>query len=219
MTAEKTTELSKRESIIAHCLEMNAIGLNQGTSGNISIRHMGGLLITPSGMPYKSMKPDDIVYVDADGKSHGQLPASSEWQFHRDVLQAKPRANAVVHTHAISCSTLAILGKEIPPLHYMVAVAGGHNIRCAPYATYGSQELSDHIIDALVDRKACLMAHHGMISIGTTLEQAMWLAIEVETLARQYHGCLQLGQEPPLLSKSQIQAVLAKISTYGQTEY
>ena len=198
---------------------MNDTGLNQGTSGNISVRHKDGMLITPTSMPYASMKPADIVFVDANGQAHGQQKPSSEWRFHRDILQARPDVDAVVHTHAIYCSTLGILGKEIPPLHYMVAVAGGHNIRCAPYAIYGSQELSDHVIEALVDRKACLMDHHGMIAIGTTLEQAMWLAVEVETLARQYHGCLQLGNEPPLLSKEQIQAVIDKIGGYGQTSH
>jgi L-fuculose-phosphate aldolase len=218
MATRAPTELAKRKSIIAHCLEMNESGLNQGTSGNISLRHKNGMLITPTSMPYDAMQPKDIVYVDENGKPSGEHRPSSEWRFHHDILKARPEANAVIHTHAMFCSTLGILGKEIPPIHYMVAVAGGHNIRCAPYAIYGSQALSNHVLKALKNRLACLMDHHGMIAIGSTLEKAMWLAIEVETLARQYHGCLQLGSEPPLLSKKQIQAVIDKIGGYGQSE-
>ena len=211
------TELEKRRSIIDHCLEMNRSGLNQGTSGNISIRHEDGLLITPTSMPYEVMKPEDIVLLDAEGTPHGAHRPSSEWRFHRDILLARPEANSVVHAHPAYCTTLAIMGMEIPPIHYMVAVAGGPNIRCAPYAIYGSEELSNHAVEALNDRKACLLEHHGMIAIGASLPQAMWVAVEVETLARQYHGCLQLG-EPPLLSEQQIQDVIDKIAGYGRTE-
>ena len=212
------SDLAKRKSIIAHCLEMNASGLNQGTSGNISIRHKDGMLISPTSMPYDQMDPKDIVHVGGDGSVRGKGMPSSEWRFHLDILAARPDANAVVHTHSMYSTILAILGKEIPPLHYMVAVAGGHNIRVAPYALYGTQELSDYVVEALQGRMACLMDHHGMIALGETLEKAMWLAVEVETLARQYHGCLALGAEPPLLSRDQIRDVLVKIgaSGYGQ---
>lgn len=209
------SELTKRKSIIAYCLGMNASGLNQGTSGNISVRHKDGILITPTSMPYDQMRPKDIVFVGADGVAEGDLKPSSEWRFHLDILSARPDANAVVHTHSTYATTLAIMGKEIPPLHYMVAVAGGHNIRVAPYALYGTQALSDHVVAALQDREACLMDHHGMLAIGETLEKAMWLAVEVETLARQYHGCLQLGSEPPLLSLDQIREVQEKMSVSG----
>lgn len=212
------TELAKRKSIIAQCLEMNASGLNQGTSGNISIRHKDGMLITPTSTPYDQLAPKDIVFVGADGAPIEGLKPSSEWRFHRDILTARPDANAIVHTHSMYATILAILGKEIPPLHYMVAVAGGHNIRVAPYAIYGSQELSDYVVEALQGRQACLLDHHGMIAIGETLEKAMWLAVEVETLARQYHGCLALGAEPPLLSRDQIRDVIVKFGGggYGQ---
>ncbi len=209
------SEAAKRKSIIAHCVEMNASGLNQGTSGNISIRHKDGMLITPTSMRYDQMTPKDIVFVGADGTPDGPHKPSSEWRFHKDILDARPDANAVVHTHSIYATILAILGKEVPPLHYMVAVGGGHNIRVAPYALYGTQELSDYVVKALLGRKACLMDHHGMIAIGETLEKAMWLAAEVETLARQYHGCLVLGGEPPLLSHDQIRDVIVKISGGG----
>ena len=211
------TELQKRESIIEHCLEMNRSGINQGTSGNISIRHEDGLLITPTSMPYESIKPSDIVLLDAKGKSQGPYRPSSEWQFHKDILDARPEVNSVVHAHPTYCTVLAIMGREIPPIHYMLSVFGGPNIRCAPYAIYGSKELSDHAVDALEDRKACLLDHHGMIAVGTSLPQAMWLAVELETVARQHHGCLQLG-DPPLLSEQQIQDVIDKIAGYGRAD-
>ena len=211
------TELQKRKSIIEHCLEMNRSRLNQGTSGNISIRHGDGLLITPTSMPYNAMKVEDIVFVDADGNPNGLHTPSSEWQFHKDILDARPEIHSVVHAHPVFCTTLAIMGMEIPPVHYMLAVFGGPNIRCAPYAIYGSKELSNHAVAALEGRKACLLDHHGMIAIGTSLTQAMWLAVELETVARQYHGCLQIG-EPPLLTNEQIQDVIDKIGGYGRTE-
>ena len=140
---------------------------------------------------------------------------SSEWRFHRDILAARPDANAVVHTHSTYATILAILGREIPAIHYMIAVAGGSTVRVAPYALYGSQALSDHVVAALQDRTACLMEHHGMIALGDTVEKAMWVAAEIETLARQYHGCLQLDPNPPLLTDDQIAEVLAKISATG----
>ncbi|MEM1160765.1 MAG: class II aldolase/adducin family protein [Pseudomonadota bacterium] len=204
------SELQKRKSIIDHCLQMNANGLNQGTSGNISLRHATGMLITPTSLPYDRMQPEDIVFVGMDGEAAGSRKPSSEWRFHRDILAVRPDLGAVVHTHAIYATILAIMGKSIPPLHYMIAAAGGPDIRVAPYAIYGSQELSDHMVAALKDRRACLMDHHGMLATGPTLERAMWLAVEVETLARQYHGCLALGSEPPLLSPEQIEAVRQK---------
>ncbi len=213
----KQSERRARQTIIDHCLEMNRSGLNQGTSGNLSVRHADGLLITPTGMAYDRMTPDDIVFLERDGEPHGQNRPSSEWRFHRDILIARPEVNAVVHAHPAHCTMLAIMGKGIPPIHYMVAVAGGRDIRCAPYAIYGSQELSDHAVAALQGRRACLLAHHGMIAVGSSLAKAMWLAVEVETLACQYHGCLQLG-EPPLLSDQQIAEVLEKMSGYGLTD-
>ncbi|MEP3277109.1 MAG: class II aldolase/adducin family protein [Stappiaceae bacterium] len=213
----EATELNKRQSIIDHCLEMNRSGLNQGTSGNISIRHEDGLLITPTSMPYDDMKPKDIVFLDQDGNPDGAGKPSSEWRFHKDILDARPELNSVVHAHPTYCTALAILGMEIPPVHYMLAVFGGPNIRCAPYAIYGSKELSNHAVEAMVDRKACLLGHHGMIVAGASMEQAMWLAVELETVARQYHACLQLG-DPPLLTDGQIQDVIDKIGGYGRTE-
>jgi hypothetical protein len=128
-----------------------------------------------------------------------------------------PEIDAVVHAHPTYCTILAIMGREIPPVHYMIAAAGGDSIRCAPYATFGTAELSEHAARALEGRLACLLDHHGMIAIGKSLDKAMWLAVEVETLARQYHGCLQLG-EPPLLSSAEIERVRQRMSGYGMSE-
>ena len=204
----------KRQSIIDACLRMNQSGINQGTSGNISLRHEAGMLITPTSVPYEAMQPEQIIFMGLDGEFDPAHRPSSEWRFHLDIFRARPEVNAVVHAHPPYATTLAIMGLEIPPIHYMIAVAGGSTIRCAPYATFGTQELSQYAVSALAGRQACLLAHHGMIAIGSSLSKAMWLAVEVETLARQYHGCLQIGT-PPLLPEAEINNVLAKIAGYG----
>lgn len=207
----------KRQAIIDACRRMNALGINQGTSGNISVRHDDGLLITPTSVPYEQMRTDQIVAMGMDGVfAEGQRP-SSEWRFHLDILRARPEINAVVHAHPAYATILAIMGLEIPPIHYMVAVAGGDSIRCAPYATFGTADLSDHAVAALDGRLACLLAHHGMIAIGPSLDRALWLAVEVETLARQYYGCLQIGK-PPLLTREEITLVARKMAGYGHGE-
>jgi len=193
---------------------MNALGINQGTSGNISCRHGEGMLISPTSTPYDTLEPEDIVFMGWDGEVDGRLPPSSEWRFHLDIMKARPEVNAVVHAHPTYCTTIAIMGRKIPAIHYMVAVAGGSDIRCAPYATFGTAELSAHAVEALRDRKACLLAQHGMIAVGSSLSQAMWLAVEVETLARQYHGALQIG-EPPILSEEEIENVIKRMASYG----
>ncbi len=207
-------ELNKRLDIIRHCLKMNELGINQGTSGNISVRHGDGLLITPTSMPYDELQPQDIVMLAMDGTPTGIHAPSSEWRFHRDIMRERPEVNAILHAHPTHCTILSIMNRTIPPIHYMVAVAGGSTIRCAPYAIFGSEELSRNAVAALKDRSACLLEHHGMIAVGKSLSKALWLAVEVEALARQYHGCLQIG-EPPLLSERQIQDVIDKISGYG----
>lgn len=208
---------NKRKAIIEYCLKMNRIGINQGNSGNISVRHGDGLLITPSSIPYDRLAPEDIVYLASDGTPKGRCQRSSEWRIHYEVMRARPEFNAVIHAHPTYCTTLAIMGRSIPAIHYMIAVAGGADIRCAPYAIFGSEALAQHAVAALTDRKACLLAHHGVIVAGSSLEQAMWLAVEVETLARQYHGCLQLG-EPELLSAQQIQEVRDRMDGYGHRD-
>jgi len=214
MTAD---ELEKRQAIIDACRRMNALGINQGTSGNISLRHGEGLLITPTSVPYDAMTAEQIVFMAMDGSVRtGQKP-SSEWRFHLDILKSRDDVNAVVHAHPPYATILAIMGMEIPPVHYMIAAAGGDSIRCAPYATFGTAELSEHAVRALQGRLACLLDHHGMIAIGASLSKAMWLAVEVETLARQYHGCLQIGK-PPLLPKDEIERVRLKMAGYGHAD-
>lgn len=208
------TDLELRNAIIEACLEMNRSGLNQGTSGNISVRCGAGLLITPSGMSYEALRPDDIVFLDMEGQRHGYWKPSSEWRFHRDILHARAETDAVVHVHSPFATALAILGREIPAIHYMIAAAGGSTIRCAPYATFGTEALSRQALAALEGRNACLLANHGMIALGKDLKKALWLAGEVETLARQYHACLQVG-EPVILSDAEISRVLEKFRSYG----
>ena len=172
------------------------------------------MLITPTSVPYDTMQADQIVFMRLDGDPGPTQRPSSEWRFHRDILKARPEVNAVVHAHPPFATILAIMGREIPAIHYMIACAGGDTIRCAPYATFGTEELSRHAVTALADRSACLLAHHGMIVVGTSLTKAMWLAVEVETLARQYHGCLQIGT-PDVLSKAEIDNVRARMAGYG----
>lgn len=208
------SDLALRQELIAHCLHMNASGLNRGTAGNLSVRCGEGLLITPSGVPYEQLEPADIVYMQMDGHYQHHLPASSEWRFHRDILQQRPHVNAVVHAHPMYCTTLAIRCMDIPAVHYMIAAAGGPSIRCAPYATFGTEELSIAALSALQDRHACLLAHHGLIATGPTLAKALWLAIEVETLAQQYFNTLLLGG-PAILPDEEIERVMEKFKSYG----
>lgn len=213
----KQAELALRREIIATCLEMNASGLNQGTSGNVSARCGSSLLITPSGVPYAELKPKDIVAMPLDrddGRYLGKLAPSSEWRFHQDILRARPEAGAIVHTHSIHATALAICGAEIPAVHYMIAAAGGPTIRVAPYATYGTAELSRHALAALEGRSACLLANHGVIATGPTLARALWLAREIETLARQYILARGFGQ-PQVLPDDEISRVVEKFKSYG----
>jgi L-fuculose-phosphate aldolase len=206
-----------RSAIISACQDMNRRGINQGTSGNISARVPEGFLITPSGMPYDETKLSDIVLMRPDGSHEGRLPPSSEWRFHHSIMAARPEAGAVVHTHSMFATTLSCLGLEIPAVHYMIAAAGGSNIRCVPYITYGTQELADAALRALEGRNACLLANHGMIVVGSSLKKAMWLAVEVETLAAQYWRALQIGK-PYILSDTEVNAVIEKFKTYGQPQ-
>ena len=194
---------------------MNASGINRGSSGNVSARGGEGFIITPTGMPYERCTPDDMVHVDFDGTPHGDRKPSSEWRFHRDIYQAYPKAGAVVHTHASFATSLACMDVEIPPFHYMIARFGGDTVRCASYALFGTQELSDAMIVALRDRRACLMAHHGMVVFGRNLEHALALAVELETLCEQYWRTLQMGQ-PKLIPDDEMVRVLEKFSSYGQ---
>jgi L-fuculose-phosphate aldolase len=241
-----TDQDALRREIIETALKMNALGINQGKSGNVSARiHLppapgsgargaqgrigrsadggagaaGGFIITPTGLPYDQVLPADLAFMPLAARDEhdfiGPRLPSSEWRFHRDIYAARPEAAAVVHTHGVYATTLACLGRGIPAFHYMVAVAGGIDIRCTPYATFGTQELSDHALVALRDRKACLLAHHGLIAVGPTLERALALAVEIEALARIYWQVLQIG-EPATLPDAEMTRVLEKFKTYGQ---
>lgn len=201
--------------IIETCLEMTRLGLNQGTAGNVSARYENGMLITPSGIPYERLTENMIVFVDNDGKyDKGQLP-SSEWRFHLAAYQTRPDANAVVHNHAIHCTAVSILNCSIPAIHYMIAAAGGNSIPCAPYATFGTRELSEHVSVALKSRKATLLQHHGLIACEANLEKALWLAHEVEVLARLYLSTLAIVDPVPVLDDEEIAIVLEKFKSYG----
>jgi L-fuculose-phosphate aldolase len=204
-----------RRDMVEICRRMNAAGINQGTAGNLSARHGSGFLITPSSLPYDMMRPEDLVEMDFDGTYEGRRP-SSEWRFHRDILRERTDITVVLHCHSVYATTLACHHKTIPSFHYMTAVAGGTTIRCARYATFGTQALSDNALEALRDRKACLLGQHGQISLGENLEAALWLAIEVETLSRIYVQALTLG-EPPVLPDDEMARVLGQMRrmSYG----
>ena len=204
-------------TVLATARAMNASGINRGSAGNVSARCKDGFIITPTGMAYDACTAGDMVNVGADGTATGTRKPSSEWRFHRDIYAARPEAGAVVHTHSPFATALACQGQGIPPFHYMVARFGGRDVRCAAYATFGSQALSDAIITALNGRCACLMAHHGMVVFGRDCDHALALAVELETLCEQYWRVLQLGA-PRLLPEAEMSRVLAKFATYGQQD-
>ncbi|MFT5372046.1 MAG: L-fuculose-phosphate aldolase [Lysobacterales bacterium] len=203
-----------RSALIETALAMNASGINSGTSGNLSVRNGQGMLITPSGFRYEDLQAGDIVFIDENGEAEGTSKPSSEWRFHYDIYKQRPDAQAVLHAHPTHCATLACLNKAIPAFHYMVAVAGGRDIRCARYATFGTQDLSDHILEALVGRTACLMANHGLVCLGPDLKKVLSLAVEIEHLAKTYSQCLALG-DPTILDDEEMDRVIEKFRHYG----
>lgn len=204
-----------RQQLIETINAMNASGINRGTSGNLSVRLDDGFLITPSGINYSDLAPEDIVEMNIKGEWGGSIKPSSEWRFHRDIYRQRADAQAILHAHPVFCATLACLVRPIPAFHYVVAVAGGRDIRCAAYATFGTQELSDHVLTALTDRKACLMANHGLICLEIDLSRALALAIEIEQLAQVYYQCLAVG-EPVILDDEEMDRVLEKFKGYGK---
>jgi L-fuculose-phosphate aldolase len=215
MSVSEERQLQVRQAIVDACLEMNSSGLNHGTSGNISARVDDLVLITPSGVPYRDLRPHSIVPLRLDGSldsAHELLP-SSEWRMHID-LYCRDDVGAVVHTHSTYATALSCLNVGVPPFHYMVAMAGGHDIRCADYATFGTPELSESMLQAIEGRKACLLANHGVIATGMTLAKAFALAGEVEALCRQYLIARSVGT-PVLLSPAEMDTNLAKFATYG----
>lgn len=210
-------ERQLREAIIAKCRWMNASGLNQGTSGNISARYGENMLITPSAVPYDAMRPEMIASMPLEGEYGtwtGPLQPSTEWRFHLDIMRARPDVGGIVHTHSTYATVLAIARKSIPACHYMMAAFGGNDIRCAGYARYGTKELSEHALAALEGRNGCLLANHGMIAVGANLDKAMWLAVELETIARQYYLSLALGSHV-ILTEDEIAETARGFATYG----
>jgi L-fuculose-phosphate aldolase len=212
MTGE---ERALRMAMVETCRAMDAKGINQGTAGNLSVRYGEGFLITPSSLPYDTMQPEDIVEMGWDGAYVGRRP-SSEWRFHRDILKARGDVQVVLHCHSSHATSVACHHRTIPAFHYMVGVMGGNSLRCARYATFGTQELSDAAIEALEGRMACLLGQHGQISLGKSLEHALWMAVEVESLARMYLQALVLG-EPPVLSDAEMARVIGQMTrmSYG----
>lgn len=208
-------ESQLRQAMVRVSQELVTRGLNRGTSGNVGVRCGDGLLVTPSGVAASELQAQSMVRLAANGEVIGGQRPSSEWRFHRDILASRPDLNAVVHVHSPFATTLACLGLEIPPFHYMIAAAGGATIRCAPYALFGTQELSDHVLAALRDRKACLLANHGMIAAGRDLDHALAVCVEVESLCEQYWRARQIG-EPKLLTAPQMAEVIEKFKSYGQ---
>lgn len=215
MASPRLAHRKLRAEIVATARRMNELGINHGKSGNLSHRIPGGFLVTPTGLDYDRLKPADIVAMRFDGTHKGSILPSSEWRFHADILEARPEINAVLHTHSVFATALACLRRDIPAFHYMVAVAGGDSIRCAPYATFGTAELSRHAVAALEGRKACLLANHGLIVLGASLKDALALGVEIETLASIYCRVLALG-EPVLLDRTEMAIVIEKFKTYGQ---
>jgi L-fuculose-phosphate aldolase len=208
-------EADLRQRMLAVCLKMNAIGLNAGTSGNLSVRlDPERCLITPSGVAYDAMSPADMAALDMAGRWSGPFRPSSEWRFHRDILKARPEVGAILHTHSRHATALACRSEDLPAFHYMIAVAGGNSIRCAPYQTFGTQALSEAALEALQGRKTCLLAHHGMIVLERTPERALALAVEVEELCAMYLLARQAGPVESL-SEAEMAKVIRLFETYG----
>ena len=215
--------IKEREEVIEYSIKLNTTNLSPLRSGNISIRGIEngieGFFITPSGRKYETLKTEDIVFLSLNDEksllsafSYGKNP-SSEWRFHQDIYKNKLEAKAIVHAHSLHASAVSTHGKSIPPFHYMIALAGGEDIRCSEYATFGTQELSINIIRALKDRKACLMSNHGQVAFGENLSKAFELAQEVENICHQYIIALKMG-EPKILSFAEMKKILEKVKNY-----
>ncbi|MBV8805799.1 MAG: class II aldolase/adducin family protein [Sinobacteraceae bacterium] len=217
-SAGQVSTADLRVMVIAACRELARRGLTHGKSGNVSVRRDARrFFVSPTGMDYEALQPEDIPLMDLDGRWFGRCRPSSEWRFHRDIFKSRDDVGAIVHTHSPKATALACTGRGIPAFHYMVSAAGGSDIRCAPYHTFGTQELSDAALTALVDRKACLLANHGVIATGADLTEALALAGEIENLAGQYYTALTLG-DVRILSDAQMRLVLEKFRTYGRQD-
>ena len=214
MSHEDTPAL--REAAVAAVRRLDALGMNRGSTGNLSVRVGAGMLITPTGMGADDLRPQDLVWLGWDGTQHGDWLPSSEWHFHQAVYQRRPGLNAVLHTHSTHAAALACLRRELPAFHYMVALAGGDSVPCVPYELFGTEALSRAVAAAFTDRDACLMANHGLVAGGTTLAKAMKVLQEIESLCEVYLKALAVG-EPAVLSRDEMAAVIAKFASYGKT--
>lgn len=205
-----------RDELVSTARRMSELGLTPGMSGNVSVRSPAGLIVTPSGMPYSELRPDDLVEMKPDGAIRpGQRAPSTEWRLHRDILGARQDVEAIVHTHSLYCTTISMLRRPIPAVHYMIVLAGADEIPCAEYATFGSAELALNAVTALRGADACLLANHGMVALGRTLASALKLAAEVETLAAQYWHAAQVGT-PFVLDRDELLKVRSRFAEYGQ---
>lgn len=212
---KKLKYLDLRREVIETCLKMNADGINQGTSGNVSVRNDEGFLITASGIAYEKMKPTHVIEMDLEGNYRGDYLPSTEWRMHMDIFRARPEAKAIVHVHSTYATALACLRREVPAFHYMIGVTGGTSLRVSDYAEFGTQELSDTMLKALEGRTACLLANHGQICFGPSLSRALWLAGEIESLCHQYWAACLAGK-PVILDEGQMVSVLRRFKTYGK---
>eukprot|EP00929_Paragymnodinium_shiwhaense_P023094 TRINITY_DN14545_c0_g1_i1.p1 TRINITY_DN14545_c0_g1~~TRINITY_DN14545_c0_g1_i1.p1 ORF type:complete len:607 (+),score=139.76 TRINITY_DN14545_c0_g1_i1:128-1822(+) len=212
--------LALRKKVIEVCLKMNEMGINQGSSGNVSARVPGGFVVTASGVPYHLMKPEQVVFLDMTPGYYGKYLPTSEWRMHYDIYKSIPEAEAIVHAHPTFCTALSTERRSIPAFHYEIAAAGGSEIKCTDYRTFGTQELSKEMIASLGDRRSCLLANHGMICYSKVdLDEALWLANKTEVLARQYVFALTSSQgTPPLLPEEEMSIVRAQSKTYAADE-
>jgi len=212
------TDAAVSQALVAACRELTRRGLTYGTSGNVSIRRdERSFFISPTGAVYEDLEAADIPLMDLEGHWFGRRRPSSEWRFHRDILKARADVGAIVHTHSKYATALACTGRGIPAFHYMVAVTGGTEIRCAPYRTFGSQELSNVALAALGSQKACLLGNHGVIALGADVTAALTIAGEVENLAAQYCAALDLG-DVRIIDAAEMLRVIEKFRTYGKPE-
>ncbi len=205
-----------RDELVTTAKRMSELGLTPGMSGNVSVRGPSGIFVTPSGMPYSELRPDDMVEIKPDGNVRpGQRQPSTEWRLHRDILGARQDVEAIVHTHSLYCTTISMLRRPIPAVHYMIVLAGSDEIPCAEYATFGSSQLALNAVSALHGADACLLANHGMVALGRSLPAALKLAAEVETLASQYWHAAQVGS-PHVLDREELMKVRDRFAEYGQ---
>lgn len=215
---DDANDFELRASAVAAVRRLDALGLNRGSTGNLSVRGQqdaAGYWITPTGMEPGDLHAADLVWMAGDGSVQGAWQPSSEWPFHGAIYRARPDLHTVVHMHSVHATALACLRRELPAFHYMVAVAGGDSVPCTAYHMFGTEALSRAVAEAFVDRHACLMANHGLVAGGTSLAHAMKVAVEVEALCETYLKALAAG-EPALLTREQMVAVIERFRTYGR---